>query len=233
MGHLHCADRGEVEEGPNAVVKRPLASTVVVAVLVFAACGDDDDSAPTTILPPGTTESTTTSTSTTTTTTTTTTTLPPTTSVDVEAIKAQVAADYVKTAQAVEDLLRNPTLDNLDARLAEIAVPGSFVSNGIRSTIQNYVANGQHAAPGTPDYSDWTVESVDLIGGLADGRADVTACLVTNSVLVDSTGQTVGGVRTLTAAKIRQPMQVTSEGWRQSDQATALSQQEDTATCAP
>jgi hypothetical protein len=220
------------------VVKRPLASTVVVAVLVFAACGDDDDSAPTTILPPATTEATTTVASTApptteSTTTTITTTLPPTTTVDVEAIKAQVAADYVKTDQALEDLLRIPTTEGLESRLAAIAVPGSFVSESVRATIEEYVAKGEHLAPGTPDYSDSTVEAVDFSGNPSEGRADVVVCAVTNSVVVDASGAQVGGVTAVTAARLRQPMQLTSGGWRQADQATGLSIQQGTNTCAP
>ena len=220
------------------MVKRPLASTVVVAMLAvgFAACGDDDDSAPTTILPPVTTDATTvasTAPPTTESTTTTTTTLPPTTTVDVEAIKAQVAADYLKTAQAVEDLLRNPTLDNLDARLAEIAVPGSPSFTGIQATVQDDVSKGQHVAPGSPDYSDSSVESVEIVGDPAEGRAVVTVCLVTNSILVDSNGQKVGGTSAVTAAKFTQPMQRTTDGWRQSDEGTRVSIQENATTCAP
>jgi hypothetical protein len=217
------------------MVRRPLASTVAVAVLAVgaAACSDDDAAPPTTTASPVTTAATTTAPPVTTAATTAaTTTLPPTTTVDVEAIKAQVAADYLKTAQAVEDLLRNPTLDDLDARLAEIAVPGSFMDTGIRQTIEAYVANGQHVVPGSPDYSDSTVESVELVGSPADGRATVRVCVVTNSKLVDSSGLVVGGISSLTAAELEQPMQLTADGWRQSDQTTGLSRHDNTTTCA-
>src|SRR5262245_37485524 len=113
MGCLHCADRGDVGGSSDAMVRRPLPSTVAVDVLAVGAttCSDDERAAPTTTVPSATTEATITVPSTTPPTTEATTTLPPTTTVNVDAIKAQVAADYLKTAQAVEDLLRNPTLD--------------------------------------------------------------------------------------------------------------------------
>jgi hypothetical protein len=201
--------------------------------VVLAGCGDDDDSAPSTTAPVTTDVATTASTTTTSSTTTTTTTSPPTTTVDVEALKAQITGDYLKTAQAVEDLLRNPTLDGLDDKLTAIAVPGSYSFTSIRATVEDFVAKGQRAAPGDPDYSDSSVQSVEMVGDPASGEAVVTVCRVTNQKLVDATGQVVGGATNVTAVKAQEPMMRTADGWRQADQGTQLSIQENATTCAP
>jgi hypothetical protein len=235
VGLLQCADPSDkAERDPGVSPSRTLAAAAVVAV-ALAGCTDDDDASPaTTTAAPVTTEVATTSvpstTSATTTTTSPTTTPAPSTTVDVVALKAQIAADYLTTEQASEDLSRNPTLDRLDEKVAAIATPGSTQFESVRQSVQNLVARGQRVAPGTPDYSESSVESVELD---EDGAAQVTACLVTNQVLVDSSGQTVGGLSDVTAAKIRQPMERTAEGWRQSDQGTRVSIREGATTCAP
>jgi hypothetical protein len=213
---------------------RTLAAAAVVAV-ALAGCTDDDEASPTTTAaPPATTEvasvPTTAEPSTTSATSPPPSTAMPTTTLDVEALKAQIAADYLKTEQASEDLSRNPTLDGLDEKVAAIATPGSSQFESVRQSVQNLVARGERVAPGTPDYSEASVESVELDGG---GAAQVTACLVTNQVLVDSSGQTVGGLNDVTAAKVRQPMERAAEGWRQSDQGTRVSIREGATTCAP
>jgi hypothetical protein len=223
-----------VERVPGVRAGRSLGVAAVVLGAVVAACGDDDDATPTTTSTPATTELATTVPATTDPATTSSppTTAAPTTTVDVETLKAQIAADYLKTAQAIKALTRDPTLDRLEDRLAEIAVPGSYVFDAVRTNVQSLVSKGQHVAPGTPDYSDTIVEDVELLGAPSQGRAEVTVCLVTNQVLVDSSGQQVGGLSSVTAAKVREPMQRTRDGWRQSDQGTRVSIQ-DGKTCAP
>ena len=55
-----------------------------------------------------------------------------------------------------------PSLDGLDARAAEIAVPGSPYYVDLVDRVTTLVNNGQFAAPNTPDIRSVTVESVEL-----------------------------------------------------------------------
>ncbi len=106
----------------------------VAALITVAGCSGDDDEAgdptepavesaatETTESPPETTSAP----STEATTTTTSTTVPPTTTISEEALKAQIAADYQRSWQLRRALTENPTLDDLDATLAQISAPGS------------------------------------------------------------------------------------------------------------
>jgi hypothetical protein len=216
MGPLHCADRRE--QGEHGMTRRWLGAAAFVLVAVLAACNGDDDDAvvessvpPTTTVPettelPETTEATTTTSGSTIPTTEAST----TTAVDVE---AQVAADYLRVQQALEDLNRAPTLENLDERVSAIAVPGSAGHSQILSAVQQSVAAGERIVAGDPDYSDVIVEAVELPEGPAGEDAVVTACVVTNEAVVNAEGDVLDGTGRLIAARIRDTLQRTSNGW--------------------
>ena len=44
---------------------------------------------------------------------------------DVEALKAEIAADYLRSWELRRELTENPTLEGLDEKLAQISAPGS------------------------------------------------------------------------------------------------------------
>ena len=229
MGPLHCADRRE--EGEEGVTRRWFGAAVLV--LVAAACnGDNDDAVESSVAettvpansPPETTEVTTTTESTTTTVEATTTTL------DEEALKAQIAEDFLEAEQVLEDVGRNPDPATFREEVAAAVVPGSELYQSVVSSIDERLATGERFVPGDPDYSDAFVESVDLIDGPSSGRAEVTACFVTNQLRVGPNGEVIGGSG-LFAARLRQPMQATASGWLHSSPAIRIDIREDVTSC--
>ncbi len=98
---------------------------------------------------------------------------PPTTAVDLEALKAQIKADYERSWQVLAQLTESPTLDNFDATLAQIAVPGSENYNALKEFVTGMVQRGEHVVRGTPDYFSITVEVVELSDGPASAEAVV------------------------------------------------------------
>ena len=56
----------------------------------------------------------------------------------------------------------NPTLDDLDAKLAQISAPGSANYTTLQSFVNELVTLGERVVPGTPDEFRIDVESVDL-----------------------------------------------------------------------
>jgi hypothetical protein len=226
MGPLHCADRRE--EGEEGVTRRWFGAAMLL-VLVAAACnGDDDDAVESSVpettaapaaSPPETTEATTTTESTTTTVEATTTT------VDVE---AQIAQDYLRVQQALEDLSRNPGVPDLEAAVSAIAVGGSPAYESILDSIRERLATGERLVPGDPDYSDIFVELVEI--DPSGQRADVTACVVTNQVRLDANGQPIGAPE-LFAARIRQTVEETSAGWLLLSNRTGLDIEQGATSC--
>ena len=67
-------------------------------------------------------------------------TVAPTPTVDVEALKAEIAAAFIRGEELRDQLLRNPTLDGLEDRVGDIAVPGSpsdvSLLDGVRSMVE-------------------------------------------------------------------------------------------------
>ena len=167
---------------------------------VGCSSGDDGGAAePTSVTPAPTTTTTTVEATTTTTappepseppTTETTETSPPTTT---EAdLEAQIAADYVRSWELRNELTSNPTLDNLDARVAEIAAVGTPEFDSLKAFVEELVALGERTAPGDPDIFSVTVEGVTLSDG---SRAEVTACYVDNRLRAQCGGRADGRVR--------------------------------------
>jgi hypothetical protein len=232
MGQVHSA---QPMDKVRALV------TLAVAVSVATACSGDDDGAEpgtTTASTPAvtTTEPETTEPAATTTDPPTTsaspTTLPATTTLDVEALKAQIAADYERAWQSHEELVTNPTLDQLDDRLAQFVAPGSDSFNSVKAFVERLVADGQRVINGDPDYSTVTVEMVELIGGPPYAEATVTACQVTNRIRVDSAG-VPAQEPALIAIRQQQTVQRTLNGWLPSSNLTGLEQGDGITECPP
>ena len=148
-------------ELPFNVVGRHRRRWALVAVTTLAmgvaSCGDDDDD-------DAVTSTTTVETAAASTTTPAPTTVPPTTappttpaptappSTTVEQLEAQVAADVLRSWQLRDELLANPTLENLDARIAEMSAPGhpaSAVDQDDRS--RSTSSSGQRLVRTDPD----------------------------------------------------------------------------------
>jgi hypothetical protein len=211
------------------LVKR-LCVLVLAGAAVLAACSDDDDTAGTTTAPPTsntavastlptttlpTTEAVTTSTPTTSSTVAPT--APPTTE-SIEALKAQIAADYVASDARLTELVAQPSLDNLRRRVARVAAPGEYFELLV-GRVKELIRLGDKVVPGDPPIHGMTVESVRLIGQPPYQRAVLTVCEVDNSRQVTpaenspigsdvfSTNDVVRAVRS------RQPVRQTEYGW--------------------
>jgi hypothetical protein len=211
---------------------------LVVVALVVTSCSGDDNADPTAASTPVTTVPATAAP----TTVAVPSTLPPTTSTLAatsstldpgEALKAEVAAAFVRTEQLREDLSRAPTLDGLEDKLAMIAVPGSPTYIVYLDFFQGLVERGERVVPGTPDSSEVRVESVEFVGDPSDGQAVVTACDVTNEARVGPDGSVIEGSGGLLAARIKVPMQRTDSRWLQTGEATRVSIQREVTECSP
>ena len=212
---------------------------LAAATLLAVGCSDDDDSdstgAATTPPPESTTAPTTDAPATTDepTTTVATTTVAPTTTLDVEALKAQIAADYERSAELLDELVSNPTVDGLDEKLAMIMTPGTEPYEGVREFVVAMVERGERVVNGVPDHSSTTVENVELVGEPPYTEAIVTSCAVTNRARVDSQGIIQEGTGILVAIRNRGNVQLTPNGWLPSSLLTGLEQGEGLTACPP
>jgi hypothetical protein len=201
------------------------ATAVAVAVIsLLTACDDASTTAPTvTIAPASTTSSTgTPGTSTSTTTSTTTTTVAVTTTTTLDDLKAQIAADFEKAYFRNYELVLTPSLDNLDARVAEISVPGSDAFTRLVAYVKDLVRLGDRVVPNDPDILKVNVENVELVGEPPYTTASVTSCQVTNRKRVTPAENSpisveipVGDSGKLLAYRTTEPVQLTATGWLQ------------------
>lgn len=208
---------------------------LVAAVIALAAtgCNGDDDTTDATTTPPPDTSAvppTTEAPPTTESTTTSTTEPATTTTVDIESLKAQIAEDYLRAEEAREVLVRNPTLENLESRVGAITVPGSSSYESLLAFVRGMVERGERVVPGQPDYSEFTVESVNVTD-LNSGTAELTVCLVTNEARVGLDGQPLDGTGVLKAGRLLQPVSRTADGWLVDEQPTVLSVTEGVTEC--
>lgn len=157
----------------------------------------------------------------------------PTTTVDVEALKAQIAADYQRSWQLRLEITENPTLDGLDDKLAQIAVPDSVSYQGLRDAVTEMVAEGRRTARGVPDQFSITVESVELLGQPPFAEAVLTYCYVTNRVNLDAAGNVIPGSEGLYAARRRENVRATGNGWLPFGLVTPLWENVDVTVCPP
>ncbi len=192
----------------------------VLAITMLVACNDDAARPGTT--PPVVTviagPSTAPTSSTTTSTTSTTVPAPSTTSV--EDLKAQIAADYERAFYRRYELVAAPTLDNIEANVAEVMAKNSVLYVQIVKRIKDLVAAGDRVERNTPDLLKVTVEKVELVGDPPFTKAVATICQVDNLKQVtpaenSPTGSEVEVVGTgdLIASRIADPVMLTDHGW--------------------
>jgi hypothetical protein len=84
------------------------------------------------------------------------TTVPPPTTSPEDALKAQIAADYLAADAARYDLVHAPTLDQLEARVALVAAPGSAFFDLMVARVENLVAIGDIVTANDPDSTRWS-----------------------------------------------------------------------------
>jgi hypothetical protein len=187
-------------------------------VLVAAACNsDDDDAAETSVSVETTTESTSPPATEPPETTappapTSTTAGETTTTVDEEALKAQIAEDYLRSWELRRELTANPTLEGLSEKLAQISAPGSDDAENFRTFINELVSLGERVIPGTPDEFRIDVEDVELVGGPPNSEGVITICFVSNSVRVDASGNVVSDLG-IVATRSEDHVVTTPNGW--------------------
>lgn len=141
----------------------------------------------------------------------------PTTTLSESDVVAQVIFAWHYTEQLRENLITNPTLDNLDQRVAEITEPGSQLAIDLETLIRDMVAKNERVVRGEPDYSGTTAESVELLGSPPFTEAMVTYCTVTNVRRVDASGATVLNTDGLVAYRASNRMVLSPLGWVQAD----------------
>jgi hypothetical protein len=201
--------------GPGSLVRLLRVVGVLALAGAMAGCSGDDDAGDTTTTAAPTTAVATTESPPTTSappTTAAPTTAAPSTTLSAEALKAQIAEDYERAAKLRDELTRNPTLEGLEEQAARIAAPGSPDYSAFLDHITGMAERGERIVAGEPDINDVTVELVELSTDAPD-VATVTACQVFNSRRIDPDGQTIGDTGVLTAIRIRQQVQRTSQGW--------------------
>ncbi|MFV0306882.1 MAG: hypothetical protein ACK5OX_03955 [Desertimonas sp.] len=137
-----------------------------------------------------------------------------------EALRQQIAADYIENFAEVDAIVANPSLDGLDARLAEAFEPGSAAFVAVHDHVADLVATGDVVARNNPDLFSVTVESVELVGDRPFVDAVVVACEVDNRQRItppenSPTGQPVlvAGTGMLLVGRYREPMRLTDGGW--------------------
>jgi hypothetical protein len=166
---------------------------------------------------------------------TTTSTQPPPTTIDEEALKAEIAEDFVASLQRLAELTGEPNADVLEERIAQIAAPGEY-----RDELSTYVTGlaeaGQHVRLGNPPVFEVTVEQVAVIG---PSEAEVQFCWAQNGQVVQP-GAASGGTEltisppTLTAIRDRETVVRTVHGWLQStSDGRAMGIFEGSAICPP
>jgi hypothetical protein len=157
----------------------------------------------------------------------------PTTTLTDDELKAQIAADYMRSSELLDELASNPTLDGLDERLAQIAAPGSVAAEDLRAFIVGMVERGERVINGAPDYSTVEVESVEFVGATPYIEATVTYCLVTNRIRIDSAGMPQPGTGGLIASREFQTVQPTPNGWLPSSRITEIWGEVGASECPP
>jgi hypothetical protein len=145
---------------------------------------------------------------------------PTTEPVDVEALKAEIARDYERAFYRRWQMLRRPSLRNLEDRAARVLTRGSPAFDALVARIRELVAIGDALVPNDPDLLDVGVEQVRLLGRPPYRRAIITACEVTNRKQVtlpanSPTGHRieVAGSGRLLVTRFEDPVRRTPSGW--------------------
>jgi hypothetical protein len=215
----------------HAVRRAPVTCVTAVAVisaLFVTACDSAGGAAPTptvtvalaTTTGPASTSIGSAASTSTTTSTTAATTVPAPTSTTLDDLKTQIAADFQRSSLHEYDLLVNPSLDNLDAKVDDLAPAGSDFHATIVATIRDLVAKGDRVIANDPDILKVTVENVELVGEPPYTEATVTSCTVENRKRVTpaensptGTEIEVGDSGLITAYHTVEPVRLTEKGW--------------------
>ncbi len=141
---------------------------------------------------------------------------PPTT-VDVDAVKAQIAAGLLESDALLVEIVANPSLEDLERRALEAAAPP--FSDVIISRVRDLVAKGDRVVAGDPPIHIIDVEQVTW-DPANPVEATLLACQVDNSVqLTPGAGPNgedvlVAGTGQLIARRYNQHVVRTEFGWR-------------------
>ncbi|MET0579081.1 MAG: hypothetical protein ABW122_10515, partial [Ilumatobacteraceae bacterium] len=141
--------------------------------------------------------------------------------------------DYQRSWANRNALAENPTIDDLDVKLAQISAPGSEDYETVRAFISGLVESGERVVAGTPDLFRIDVEQVDLVGPSPTAEAVVTICFVGNRTRIDSQGNVVPGSGQLIAARRQDRVTSTPNGWLPTSGFTDLWQGLEVAECPP
>lgn len=148
----------------------------------------------------------------------------------------QVDEAWVTGRRLEADLLRAPTLDSLEDRVAAFALPGSEYYEGVIDRVRQLVADGLRFAPNDPSFDGATVEGVHF-DGAPFTSAVVTACEVSNDVLVSvADGQPIdpGFAGQLNTYREEFRMALSDRGWvRESLPTAVLGEFQGQQTCPP
>jgi hypothetical protein len=201
------------------MTRQPLPVLLCGLLLAVACSGDEPVTTPTSLVVP-TAAATTSTSSTTSTTSSTTSTVPPSTTIDVESLKAQIAAEFEEDQRRLLEIFARPSLDGLDERLAEIAEPGSQSTIQYKARLEELVELGQGLVPNDPDLNVTMVESVELVGDPPYTEAIVTSCIVDDYRVVTlpefsptGTEILVGGSEVFSVGRYTEPLRLSERGW--------------------
>ncbi|MFV0309219.1 MAG: hypothetical protein ACK5OX_15910 [Desertimonas sp.] len=157
-----------------------------------------------------------------------------------EALRRQIAADFFVNVAVVDAIVANPSLDGVDARLAEPFEPGSAAFVSQREFIEDLVATGDVVIRNEPDLVSVAVERIDLVGAAPYTEAVVTACEVGNRRRVtpaanSPTGQEIqtAGTGQLFVLRYHEPVRLSAHGWVSYQSPREAQSYEGVQTCPP
>ncbi|MET0579813.1 MAG: hypothetical protein ABW122_14240 [Ilumatobacteraceae bacterium] len=144
---------------------------------------------------------------------------PPTTSPE-DALKAQIAADYVSSVDRYFELVNQPSLDNLAERAKLASADGSEYYAAVVALVEELVQLGDRIVPNDPDIRKVIVEDVELLGAAPYVDAIVAVCAVSNAKQVTPmenlpVGQEIitAGTGVLTAIRSREAVRLVAGSW--------------------
>jgi hypothetical protein len=122
-------------------------------------------------------------------------------------------------------MLREPSLDDLESRAADIGAPGSDYYNAVLERVRTLVQFGDIVRPNDPEISFAEVREVQLVGDPPYTQAVVTVCDVSNDMRVTPAENAPSGTESrvgedagrLVAALADTPMVLTDRGWVRTD----------------
>lgn len=144
------------------------------------------------------------------------TTTPPSTTIDEEALKSQIAEDFIAALDRLRQLTEQPPSTGIEQHVSQIAAPGTY-QDEIVGYVSGLAEAGQRVVLGDPPVFEVTVEQVTLVDS---GSADVQFCWTQNGQVVEPGAGPGGSDRivtpgALTAVRDRERVVLTDQGWLQ------------------